>query len=163
MVVTHVNRKRDTYFLHEGKTKTGKPKYYFSKDSEGDVLHAIPDGYEVYENPNAQVFLRKKSPQIVTNEEIEVVRAGLRKCAPSQRCIVDVKGEHIVVYEAQGGYFHQMLRFSLRDEKTRRFSVDRWCFRGGIDDWFPLGGGELSKVVEKYCRHIGKESFFELM
>ena len=47
MVVTHVNRKRHTYFLHEGKTKAGKPKYFFSRDSEGDVLDTIPDGYEV--------------------------------------------------------------------------------------------------------------------
>jgi len=37
MSVKHVNRKRDTYFLHEGKTKTGKPKYFFSKESEGII------------------------------------------------------------------------------------------------------------------------------
>jgi hypothetical protein len=163
MVVTHVNRKRQTYFLHQGKTKTGKAKFFFSQDSEGMLLDAIPDGYEVYENPNAQVFLRKKTPQVVTDEEIEVVRAGLWKFAPAQNCIVDVKGEHIIVHEAQGGYYHPMLRFTLGDEKIRRFSTDRWCFLGSIDDWFPLGGGELPRLVEKYCRHLGKESFFELM
>jgi hypothetical protein len=109
------------------------------------------------------VYLRKKTPQLVTDEEISVVKAGLEKAAPSQMCIVDVKQEHIVVYESDGNYFHQMLRFTLTDEKTRQFAVDRWCFRGSIDDWFPLGGGELPKLVEKYCRHLGKESFFELM
>ena len=66
MVVTHVNRKRQTYFLHEGKTKTGKPKYFFSKESDGCLLDTIPDGYEIYENPNAQVFLRKAEPEIIT-------------------------------------------------------------------------------------------------
>src|SRR5208283_2786431 len=147
MSVTYVNRKQQAYFLHEGKTKTGKPKYFFSKESDGILLDTIPEGYEVYENPNAQVFLRKKTPQVITNEEIELVRAGLRKFAPSQRCVVDVKGEQIIVYEAQGGYYHQMLRFTLTDEKNRRFSADRWCFRGSIDDWFPLSGyGELSKL-----------------
>jgi hypothetical protein len=164
MVVTCVNRKRQTYFLHEGKTKTGKPKFFFSKDSEGTLLDAIPEGYEIYENPNAQVFLRRKIPQLVTDEEIAVVKAGLRQYASNQNCIVDVKGNQIVIYEGQGGYFHQMLRFTLTDEKTRRFSVERWCFRGSIDDWFPLlGGGTLSQVVEKYLRHLGRESFFELM
>ena len=123
MVVTHVNRKRDTYFLHEGKTKTGKPKYFFSKDSEGSLLDSIPEGYEIYENPNAQVFLRKKSPQLVTDEEIEIVRTGLRRYAKDQRCIVDVKKEQIVVYQAEGGYFHQMLRFTLR---TRRPGNSPW-------------------------------------
>jgi hypothetical protein len=164
MPVKHVNCKRQTYFLHEGKTKTGKPKYFFSKDAEGTLLDAVPDGYEIYENPNAQVFLRKAMPQVITDEEVAAVQIGLRKFAPSQNCIVDVKGNQIVVFEGQGGYFHQMLRFMLTDEKTRSFSVDRWCFRGSIDDWFSvLGGGKLPQVVEKYCRHLGKESFFELM
>ena len=163
MVVTHVNRKRDTYFLHQGKTKTGKPKFFFSKDSEGDLLDAVPDGYEIYENPNAQVFLRKTMPQVITDEEVAVVQTGLRKFAPSLNCIVGMKAEHIVVYEGQGGHYHQMLRFTLIDEKARWFSADRWCFRGSIDDWFHLGDGYLSKLVEKYCRHLGKESFFELM
>ncbi|MEI8375624.1 MAG: hypothetical protein WCJ35_22615 [Planctomycetota bacterium] len=73
MSMKHVNRKRDTYFLHEGKTKTGKPKYFFSKESEGILLDTIPNGYEVYENPNAQVFLRKITPQVITNEEVQIV------------------------------------------------------------------------------------------
>ena len=76
---------------------------------------------------------------------------------------MDVKGNQIVVYEGQGGSYHQMLPFTLTDETTRQFSVDRWCFRGSIDDWFPLNYGELPKLVEKYCKHLGKESFFELM
>ena len=164
MSVKHVNRKRDVYFLHEGKTKTGKPKYFFSKESDGTLLDTIPEGYEVYENPNAQVFLRKIMPQVITNEEVQIVQAGLRKFAPSQRCIVDVKGEQIIVYKAQGRHFHQMLRFTLTDEKNRQFSAERWCFLGSIDDWFPLSDyEELSKLVEDYCRHLGRESFFELM
>lgn len=163
MPVKHVNRKRQTYFLHVGKTKTGKPKYFFSKDSEGTLLDAVPDGYEIYENLNAQVFLRKTMPQIITDEEVVAVQIGLRKLAPSESCIVGVKGPHIEVYQAQGGHYHQMLRFTLVDDKARWFSVDRWCFRGSIDDWFPLGDGYLPKLVEKYCGHLGKESFFELM
>ncbi|MGO8748660.1 MAG: hypothetical protein ACLQNE_22040 [Thermoguttaceae bacterium] len=63
MSVEHINRKRQTYFLHEEKTKTGKSTYFFSKDSKGDLLETIPEGYEIYEHPNAQVFLRKITPQ----------------------------------------------------------------------------------------------------
>ena len=36
MPVTHVNRKRDTYYLHAGTTKTGKPRYWFSMKDDGD-------------------------------------------------------------------------------------------------------------------------------
>ena len=74
MPVTHVNRKQDTYYLHAGTTKTGKPRYWFSTKAEGDLVNAIPEGYEVYENPDARVYLRKKPPQIVTPEEVAVVK-----------------------------------------------------------------------------------------
>ena len=101
--------------------------------------------------------------RVITDEEVAAVQIGLRKFAPSQNCIVGTKGEHIEVFQAEGGHYHKMLRFTLTDETTRQFSVDRWCFRGSIDDWFFLDCGELRKLVEKYCRHLGKESFFELM
>jgi hypothetical protein len=35
MPVTHLNRKRDTHYLHFGKTKSGKPKYWFAKSALG--------------------------------------------------------------------------------------------------------------------------------
>src|SRR5450759_2872335 len=98
MPVTHVNRKQDTYYLHVGKTKRGKTRYWFVKNTEGDLVDAIPEGHEVYENPEAQVFLRKIVPQLVTAAEIAVVKDGLKRYASEKNCVVDVKGEHIVVY-----------------------------------------------------------------
>ena len=101
MPVTHVNRKRDTYYLHAGKTKTGKPRYWFSTKVEGDLVESIPEGYEVYENPDAQVFLRKIVPQLVTPDEVAVVKEGLERYAPGQNCLVDVQGNQIVVHHAE--------------------------------------------------------------
>ena len=101
MPVTHVNRKRDTYYLHAGTTKTGKPRYWFSKSTEGDLLESIPEGYEIYENPGAQVFLRKIVPQLVTPAEVAMVVEGLKRFAPRQNCLVDVQGGQIVVYHAE--------------------------------------------------------------
>ena len=92
MPVTHVNRKRDTYYLHAGKTKAWNPRYWFSKSTEGELVGSIPEGYEVYENPDAQVFLRKIAPQLVTPAEIAMVEEGLRRYAPGQNCLVDVQG-----------------------------------------------------------------------
>jgi hypothetical protein len=79
MPVTHVNRKRDTYYLHAGKTKTGKPRYWFSKTTEGDLVKLIPEGYEVYENPDAQVFLRKIADLQPTLYEDHAVHARKRE------------------------------------------------------------------------------------
>jgi hypothetical protein len=165
MPVTHVNRKGQTFYLHETKTKTGKPKYFFSMKADGPLVGSIPEGYEVYENPDAQVFLRKRLPRFITDHEIALVREGLRKHAKHRHCMADVREKHVIVYYSEGGGLYQkVLRFTLIDEDNRRFAAERWCFLGSIDDWIPLsGGGDLAKLVERYGPHIGRESFFELM
>jgi hypothetical protein len=186
MPVTHVNRKRDTYYLHAGKTKTGKPRYWFSTKADGDLVESIPKGYEVYENPDAQVFLRKIVPQLITAAEVAVVEEGLKRFAPGQNCIVDVQREQIVVYHAERIAFNlegfgfgltglpaltqrymKVMRFTLAHKKKRTFRVQRWCFRGSIDRWINLldsrSEGELADLVKRFCPHIGQESFFELM
>ena len=183
MPVTHVNRKRDTYYLHAGTTRKGKPRYWFSKSTEGELVETIPEGYEVYENPDAQVFLRKIVPQLVTPGEIAVVEEGLEHFAPGQNCLIDVHGKHIVVYYAERvrldlerfGFrelppsyrdYMKVMRFTLADEKDRTFRVQRWCFRGSIDDWIDIwesrSEGRLSDLLKRFCPHIGQESFFEL-
>ena len=91
MPMTHVNRKRETYYLHAGTTKTGKPRYWFAKSAEGDLAQSIPEGYEVYESPEGQVLLRKIVPQLVLPAEVAVVEVGLKRYAPGQNCIVDVQ------------------------------------------------------------------------
>src|SRR5262245_59498011 len=43
--ITHTNAKGKTYYLHQGTTKTGKPKYHFSMESNGAL--AGPN-WEIY-------------------------------------------------------------------------------------------------------------------
>ena len=168
MPVTHVTRYRDTYYLHVGRTKTGKPRYWFSSKADGDLVESIPRGYEIYENPDARVYLRKKPPQIVTPEEVAVVKEGVQRLAPDQNCLVDVRKEDIIVYHSKRGNLYQkMLRFTLDDEKDRTFRVQRWCFRGSIDSWIDLwmsgGLGKLPVLVQTFCPHLGRDSFYDLM
>src|SRR5215813_14939816 len=77
--ITYTNAKGKTYYLHQGTTKTGKPKYHFSMQSEGTLAASLPGGFEIYENPNAQVFLRRIPPKLITDEERQVVEDGMRK------------------------------------------------------------------------------------
>jgi hypothetical protein len=191
MAIEHVNRKGKTYYLHQGKTKTGKPKYFFSMKSDGNLVDTIPEGYEIYENPNAQVFLRKVRPQIVTPEEVAIVRNGVKRYAKLEHFIIDVKDNRIVVYLCDqnvdalmelasmglGGStakmqetllrsvtYSPMMQFVLEDEKTREFGVERWCFRGSVDDWIMLDSSrDLKALVKKYGAHLGQESFYELI
>jgi hypothetical protein len=97
MAVEHINRKGQKYYLHQGTTKTGKPKYFFSQKSEGTLVQTIPDGFEVYENPNAQVFLQRIQPKIITLDEIATVEKGIQKFSHLQYCKIDVKKDTIYV------------------------------------------------------------------
>src|SRR5712692_6104064 len=98
--ITHTNAKGKTYYLHQGTTKTGKPKYYFSMESNGALAESMPEGFEIYENSNAQVFLRRIPPKIITDEERRVVEAGMRTSADVKDYKIDVKGNVIAIYTA---------------------------------------------------------------
>jgi hypothetical protein len=57
-----------------------------------------------------------------------------------------------------------MMRFVLSDPASRTFDAERWCFLGSIDDWYFLEAGKpLATLLKKYLRHLGKQSFYELM
>jgi len=188
--ITYTNAKGKTYSLHQGTTKTGKPKYYFSMESEEHLAESIPVGFEIYENPNAQVFLRRIPPKLITDEERQVVEDGMRKYAEVQDCKIDVKGNALVVYTPHQSveefaqllkglnpfigeakvreYFTRsvqyapMLQFILDDEKRRTFTAQRYCFRGSVDDWIDIGYGPLTTLVKQYVKHLGQESYFDL-
>lgn len=103
MIVQYTNRVGKTYYLREGQTKTGKPRYFFSsqQDGKGKAVEHIPEGYEVYEHPeNAQVFLRKKRLQLITDIEKQLVKKCTKKLARSKRYRVDCKDEYITIYES---------------------------------------------------------------
>jgi hypothetical protein len=89
--ITHTNAKGQTFSLYQGATKTGKPKYYSTMQSEGTLATATPAGYEIYENPNAQVFLRRIPPKIITDAERQVVEDGMRTSATVKDYKVDVR------------------------------------------------------------------------
>ena len=191
MGVTCTNREGQVYHLHTGKTKAGKPRWFMSTKSVGELADAIPEGYEIWEKPeNAQVFLRKIITPTVTEAEVQLIRDLARRKASTRYTIVDVRGGTIVVHAADDNLdarsrifegfgdpdpagtrrfleqqlqYHPMLRFELEDETDRLFSASRWCFLGSIDDWFLLDGGPLAALAAKYIPHIGAESFYELM
>jgi len=191
-MITHRNRRGDLYYLHEGKTKTGKPKYFFSRKRDGTLVTTVPAGFEVYESPNALVLLRRIVPCPVTGDETRTVSDAVKQNVKARNAIIDTKGGAITVfmpsfdpaesadelvadYPFQGRarllsvlersvYFSPMMRFVLIDEKTREYQAERWCLMGSIDDWISVGApGPLPKLARQFCRHLGRESFFELM
>src|SRR5215831_6706410 len=173
--ITHINVKGKTCYLHQGTTKTGKPKYHFSMQSAGTLAESIPAGFEIYETPNAQVFLRRIPPKIITDEERQIVEDGMRTYASVQDYKIDVRGNaieihmahqdsetfremftgyrpdfdqtQIAAHVAQAVHYFPMMQFLLQDDKRRTFTAQRYCFIGSIDDWIDIGHGQLTTLV----------------
>jgi len=99
--ISRTNRKGKTYHLHRGATKTGKPRWYFSLSAEGELVDAVPEGYEIYENPGAQVFLRRIVPKLITPEEQSLVESGLRRLAGMNHAIVEIAGDVLTIFVEQ--------------------------------------------------------------
>ena len=57
----------------------------------------------------------------------------------------------------------EKMRFKLVNATDRIFIAERFCSRGSINDWIPIGdAGNLSELSWKYIRHINNDSFYEL-
>ncbi len=93
MAVEYVNRKGHTTYLHKSRTKTGKPRYHFSMKKEGTLVDAIPEGYEIYEHPNGQVFLRRVRSKAITEDEVATVERAMERFYGSPYYQLDLKGD----------------------------------------------------------------------
>jgi hypothetical protein len=166
-----------------------------SRKSEGVAVDQIPEGYELYENPErGLVSVRKIRPSNLTAEERRFVEQKTRDLAKIDYFRVDIQDDSLVIYTPTvnpvasvsflskmfGGFpggeqaerdwvgnnaaYLPMLRFTLADQDERLFSVERWCFRGGIDDWHFLARPKsLAQQTEAYLPRLNRESFYELM
>lgn len=102
MPVAYTNRKGVTYYLCQGKTKTGKPRYYFAREPREDSPDQIPEGYRISESVNGVVSLMIDRPQLIFPEELAVVEKAIRRHPKSDEYRADIKKNQIVVYERQG-------------------------------------------------------------
>ncbi len=187
MSVEYKSRTGKRYYLHVKTTAAGKPSYFFSTEAEGQLVAAIPTGYELYENVNGQVFLRKKTVPVILPKELALVESALHRHGEAWRYWMEAKKNKIVVYEAgemngldelsmefrrrplsdtekrPRAHYMAVMRFTLIDKKPRVFVAERFCFRGSVDDWIPIGGpATLATHVKQFVKHLGRESFYEL-
>lgn len=188
-MITRTNRNGVTYYLCEGETKVGKPRYWFGKEPGTPPVHQIPDGYEIHENVHGIVTLGKIQPKLWTDDEVEAVEAALGRLPRPFAYRLEVKGKALTISESsapdatelaclfelgpdpvasrQGDFdrhtrFVPMMRFSLIDAERRLFEAERWCFLGSVDDWISLAyDGPLRHLCAKLIPLLGTEEFFE--
>jgi len=104
-VATYTNRMGETYYLHEGRTKTGKVRYFVAKSCREGVLSAVPEGWEFSESINGVVSVRKiHSPaRRIPESDVALARAELARHTHLRDHHVDVVNGEIVIFEPSGG------------------------------------------------------------
>ena len=85
MSIQHTARNGKTYFLRVMAGRRGKPKYHFSTRPDRALAESVPAGFEIYENLHSQVFLRRATPRLIADAELEAVKAALRRHADEWR------------------------------------------------------------------------------
>ncbi|MBI4702615.1 MAG: hypothetical protein HY744_15955 [Deltaproteobacteria bacterium] len=184
----HTNRMGDTFYLHEGRTKTGKPRYFFAKTVGDGALAEMPDGFEVSESINAVVSVRRKraAQRQVPAADVELVRAAVKQHRHLRDHDVSVVGPAIVVFEpdTSRALLEQIavdlgrpLPESYVQERIRRvrfrpvmkfepdpdgYAIFRMTYSGRGGWSYPLASGKLPELVRQFVRHIGTDAFFEL-
>lgn len=183
MTVQYTNFRGDVYYLHVRQTKKGNPSYYFKKEDQNTEVTSIPEGYEIYEHPNGRVFLTKKSTKSITNEEINLLQQCMEENSPIRDFKLDVKKNTVFIYTYENPMpfnenpvivealsdpkyktYHTELCFTLIVKHTRTFQVEQRKYTGGKEnEWLSLEeSNDLESLANKYVRHLGQESFYEL-
>jgi hypothetical protein len=178
----------DTYYLHEGKTKTGKSRYFFARTVRKGVLEKMPKGYECSESINGVVSVRRKVVEntLIPADDVRVVEAELGKYQHLRYYRAQVEKNAIVIFEPyprvdelmmldQFGFASSRTYFEQRmaraqyspvmkfEREEQRYIAFRMTYRGSGGWSWPLASGDLQHLTKKLVRHIGTEEFFELM
>ena len=188
MPFSYTTRRGKIYYLHTGPKRGGGIQHYVSTNPDGRLAESVPGGFEIYETPNGQVYLRRAKPALIRPEELALVNAELSKRQTGQHCyLADVNGKEIVIHEgetriealrainirfsergleeyaARNAQFTAVMRFVLKDKAMREFAPQRFCFRGSVEDWISIGEpAPLHKLISKFFKHLGKDSIYDL-
>jgi hypothetical protein len=102
--LSYTNRAGDTYYLHRGKTKTGKARYFAAKTVRDGAVAEMPAGYEFSESINGVVSVRRVRPgtSSIPDADLALVRAELARHPHLRHHRVEVVQDELVVFEPRG-------------------------------------------------------------
>lgn len=188
---SYKNRLGDTYYLHQGATKTGKPRYFVAKTVGPGALGALPAGLEIAETANGVVSVRRidTSSSAIPPADMEAVRAFLAKEPRLRGCVAEVRKGEILISEPVGGSreeiaglaqalglgggfgraaprlkptrYTPVMKLEPDPERPSSYVVHRMTYRGE-GGFMVIAAGPLRQVLDKYVRRIGTDAFFEL-
>jgi hypothetical protein len=186
---TYVNRMGETYYLHEGMTKTGKPRFFFAKAIRDGALVEMPNGFEVSESINGVVSVKRMTPGSapVPDEDVKIVAAEVGRHPRLQGYLVRAQDGAIVVFEPHPrpdelrhladhfvfpGRLEQYIEDRLKKAQyapVMKFERDgdgyvvrRMTYRGEGGWSWPLKRGKLADLA-KVVAKISTDEFFKLV
>ena len=128
-VVTYTDRMGDSYYLHEGTTKTGKVRYFVAKTIREGVLSTMPNGFEFSESINGVVSVRKTdtSAPRLPDVDLAVARAEMASHAHLRSHRIEVIKGEIVVLESTGGISAEVMAAMSHCFFTPADGPDNWA------------------------------------
>jgi hypothetical protein len=111
-VFRHTNRHGERYYLHEGRTRTGKVRYFVARTVGPGALAAMPAGFEIAESINGVVSVRRADPSQprVAAADLETVRGEVARHEHLRRYVVDEREGEIFIHEPECSYDEEGLR-----------------------------------------------------
>jgi len=97
VVISYRNRKGELYYLHEAITRHGNVRYYFARKTKDNLAKFIPLGYEIYESPSSQVYLRRLSEESFHKDEIFIIENYLSKCIGPDNFVINASQNWIEI------------------------------------------------------------------
>ncbi len=179
------NRMGVTYYLHEGRTTTGKPRYFFAKTMGPGMLSEMPGGVEVSESINGVVSVRRKTTDraAVPEEDVKVVQEAVGRHLHLKGYMVRAVDSAVVIFEphprpSELRAFAERYGTSYRasnfiEERMKKaqyapimkferesdgYVVLRMTYRGKGGWSWPLGAGKLGGLAKKFVPSIGELS-----
>jgi hypothetical protein len=189
--LSYTNRHGRRYYLHAGRNKTGKLRYFVAKSPGAGRLDTMPDGYEFAESTNGVVSVRRidrRGPQI-PEWDVEIVCVEMARHGRLRYHRVEcVRGE-IVIFEPFSELMtldaEHVRRSGIRSNESAldhlathtRYApvlkfvpcgsgdnaVHRMTYRGEGGWSWSLAHGSLVELVGGFVGKIGTDAFFDLM
>lgn len=100
----YTSRSGTSWFLHQGATKTGRPKYYVAKSIGPGAIPAMPAGFEFSESVNGVVSVRRVNnrPKPVDDADVELVLREVARHTHLRYYRVAAGRTEIVIHEPVG-------------------------------------------------------------
>ena len=160
----YTNRMGVTFYLHAGKTKTGKPRFFVAKNVGAGALDALPAGFEFTESINGVVSVRRipAGGPVVPPRDLDLARAEVSRHTHLSRYRADVVKGEIVIFEPSGGLspvdlstISGRLRLGLRASGRWAEDLQRRVRYAPVMKFVPAGDGRYAVHRMTYRGHGG--------